>query len=96
MHTDTSLIFNPDTYEDEVVIVNSPVNPEDIKKYRIKEMWFFDKESSRMGVRILGIAPIRIHMIRQQMNSNMRFLCFGSIIPKLVKYWRDTSISMNK
>jgi len=57
--TDTSLVFNPDTYEDEVVIVNSPVNPEDIQKYRIKEMWFFDEESSRMGVRILGIAPIK-------------------------------------
>lgn len=56
---DTSLIFNPDTYEDEVVITNSPINPEDIQKYRIKEMWFFDEESSRMGVRILGIAPIR-------------------------------------
>ena len=57
--TDTSLIFNPDTYEDEVVITNSPVNPEDIQKYRVKEMWFFDEESSRMGVRILGIAPIK-------------------------------------
>jgi len=56
---DTSLIFNPDTYEDEVVIVNNPVNPEDIKKYRIKEMWFFDKETSRMAVRILGIAPVQ-------------------------------------
>jgi len=59
MSTDTSLIFNPDTYEDEVRIVNSPINPEDIKKYRMKEVWFFDKESSRMGVRILGIAPIK-------------------------------------
>jgi gliding motility associated protien GldN len=56
---DTVLIFNPDTYEDEVSIVNNPVNPEDIKKYRIKEMWYFDKESSRMQVRILGIAPIK-------------------------------------
>jgi gliding motility associated protien GldN len=59
VRTDTSLIFNPDTYEDEVVIVNSPVNPEDIKKYRIKEMWYFDEESSRMQVRILGIAPVQ-------------------------------------
>lgn len=56
---DTSLIFNPETYEDEVVITNSPVNPEDIQKFRIKEMWYFDKESSRMQVRILGIAPVR-------------------------------------
>ena len=57
--TDTSLVFNPDTYEDEVVITNSPINPEDIQKYRVKEMWFFDEEASRMGVRILGIAPIK-------------------------------------
>ncbi len=56
---DTVLIFNPDTYEDEVQIVNNPTNPEDIKKFRIKEMWYFDKESSRMQVRILGIAPIK-------------------------------------
>ena len=56
---DTSLVFNPETYEDEVVITNDPVNPEDIKKYRVKEMWYFDKESSRMQVRILGIAPIQ-------------------------------------
>jgi|SRR5687768_9294366 len=56
---DTSLVFNPETYEDEVVITNDPVNPEDIKKYRVKEMWFFDRESSRMQVRILGIAPVK-------------------------------------
>jgi gliding motility associated protien GldN len=56
---DTTLIFNPDTYEDEVVIVNNPINPEDIQKYRVKEVWYFDEESSRMQVRILGIAPIR-------------------------------------
>ena len=56
---DTVMVFNPDTYEDEVSIVNNPINPEDIQKYRMKEMWFFDEESSRMGVRILGIAPIR-------------------------------------
>lgn len=56
---DTVLIFNIETYEDEVQIVPNPVNPEDIKKYRIKEVWFFDKESSRMQVRILGIAPIQ-------------------------------------
>ncbi len=59
VNIDTTLVFNPDTYEDEVVIVNNPVNPEDIQKYRMKEMWYFDEESSRMQVRILGIAPIK-------------------------------------
>jgi gliding motility associated protien GldN len=32
-------------------------NPTAIEKYQIKEEWVFDKESSRMHVRILGIAP---------------------------------------
>lgn len=34
-------------------------NPLDIEKFRLKEEWVFDKESSRLFVRILGIAPLR-------------------------------------
>lgn len=34
-------------------------NPDDILKFRIKEEWIFDKEASRMVVRIKGIAPIK-------------------------------------
>lgn len=34
-------------------------NPEDIEKYWIKEEVVFDKESSRLHVRILGIAPLK-------------------------------------
>jgi gliding motility associated protien GldN len=33
-------------------------NPALITKYQVKEEWIFDKESSRMFVRILGIAPL--------------------------------------
>jgi gliding motility associated protien GldN len=32
-------------------------NPEAIQRYEMKEEWVFDKESSRMHVRILGISP---------------------------------------
>jgi gliding motility associated protien GldN len=32
-------------------------NPDMVERYEIKEEWVFDKESSRMYVRILGIAP---------------------------------------
>lgn len=38
-------------------IIQDEFNPEDIERYQIKEEWVFDKESSRMHVRILGIAP---------------------------------------
>lgn len=33
-------------------------NPDKIERYWVKEDWVFDKESSRMHVRILGIAPL--------------------------------------
>lgn len=34
------------------------VDPDSIYKFRIKEEWIFDKEASRLFVRILGIAPV--------------------------------------
>jgi gliding motility associated protien GldN len=56
---DTIEVTNPITYEKEIQIVNNRLNPEDIKRYRIKEQWYFDKEASVLKVRILGIAPMR-------------------------------------
>jgi gliding motility associated protien GldN len=41
-------------------VVASSFNPDDIVKYRIKEEWVFDREASRMFVRIIGIAPLKI------------------------------------
>lgn len=40
-------------------IIRQDFNPDDVRKFRLKEEWVFDKESSRMFVRILGIAPIK-------------------------------------
>jgi gliding motility associated protien GldN len=37
-------------------------NPDDIAKFRIKEEWVFDKESSRLYARILGIAPMKTYI----------------------------------
>jgi gliding motility associated protien GldN len=34
-------------------------NPDKVERFWIKEDWVFDKESSRMQVRILGIAPLK-------------------------------------
>ncbi len=34
------------------------IDPDSIYKFRIKEEWIFDKENSRLFVRILGIAPV--------------------------------------
>jgi gliding motility associated protien GldN len=55
---DTVITFDPETYEEQIQIVRNDLNPEDVKRFRIKEIWFFDEESSTMQVRILGIAPL--------------------------------------
>lgn len=56
--TDTITIWNTETFEDSLVVVHNELNWEDVNKYRVKEVYFFDEETSTMGVRILGIAPI--------------------------------------
>ena len=56
---DTVMITDPVTYEQKQQIIKSEVNiTEDVQRIRVKEIWFFDKESSTMQVRILGIAPV--------------------------------------
>jgi gliding motility associated protien GldN len=38
-------------------LIQEDFNPDDIERYQIKEEWVFNKESSTLQVRILGIAP---------------------------------------
>ena len=37
----------------------TPFNRNSIKKWRLKEEWFFDKQRSVMDVRIIGLAPLQ-------------------------------------
>jgi gliding motility associated protien GldN len=39
--------------------ISQDFDPEKVERYWIKEEWVFDKESSRMYARILGIAPLK-------------------------------------
>ena len=54
---DTTTYFDYDEYIEKVKVVRDDINWEDINRYRVKEIWFFDEESSTMKVRILGVAP---------------------------------------
>ncbi len=56
---DTVDYFDPETYETSIKVVRNELDPTDIQRFRIKEVWFFDEESSTMQVRILGIAPLQ-------------------------------------
>jgi gliding motility associated protien GldN len=51
-------LVDPTKIEKYVVVCNT-MNPDDIVKFRVKEDWVFDRESSRLICRILGIAPLK-------------------------------------
>jgi gliding motility associated protien GldN len=51
--------INFDTGEREIVTIQGEIRPNDIKQYLIKEEWYFDKQTSTLNVRIIGICPIR-------------------------------------
>ncbi len=55
---DTVRTIDPETYEEIIEPVVNEINDLDVKRYRLKEDWFFDEARSEMRVRILGIAPI--------------------------------------
>ncbi len=40
-------------------VVETTLESRDVKMYRIKEDWIFDKQRSKIDIRILGIAPMR-------------------------------------
>lgn len=56
--------------ETENKIVHNSINWENVKQFRIKEDWFFDKKTSKMEVRILGIAPL---LDEYDDNGNFKF-----------------------
>lgn len=56
---DTQWIIDEVTLEDKQVVVENKLEWNQITKYRIKEDWFFDEETSTFQVRIIGLAPMR-------------------------------------
>jgi gliding motility associated protien GldN len=56
---DTTFTPDPDTGELVPVYQVVKTTSQDIKRYRIKEDWFFDKQRSERYIRIIGIAPLK-------------------------------------
>ena len=57
--TSTEEKIDFDTGERTTVTVEGEIRPNEIKQYMIKEEWYFDKGTSTLNVRIIGICPIR-------------------------------------
>lgn len=56
--TDTIVNIDVETGVERIEIVQSNINWEDVKRFRLKEAWFFDTNTGSLRVRILGIAPL--------------------------------------
>lgn len=56
---DTFTWFDPVTYEEKIEIAYNSIDPADIKRFRIKEVWYMDSRTSQLRVRIIGIAPLK-------------------------------------
>lgn len=56
--TDSVWVYNPETDQDELTVIRQEFNPQTVNKFRIKEVWFFNEETSTLESRILGVAPI--------------------------------------
>lgn len=69
-HTDTLEIFDPETYEPSYQVISETINYEDVKRFRLKELWYFDSNTSTLKVRILGFAPV---MDSYDDNGNFKF-----------------------
>jgi gliding motility associated protien GldN len=55
---DTIIAFNPEDYSEQIKIVYNDVDWEQVKRFRLKEVWWFDTRTSTLRHRILGIAPM--------------------------------------
>lgn len=86
---DTVMQINPITLEEEQVIQKNDLTWDKIVKYRVKEDWFFDEETSTMICRIIGIAPIMEDFDASgnyRGDMTMYWLYYPDLRPILAKY----------
>ncbi|HNX79504.1 MAG TPA: gliding motility protein GldN [Prolixibacteraceae bacterium] len=58
----TKEVTNFDTGEKEMRTDSGEIRMNEVKQFMIKEEWYFDKQNSRLQVRIVGICPIQEYL----------------------------------
>jgi gliding motility associated protien GldN len=59
VRNDTVYIEDSETGESVIKVIKTEMVSSEVKKIMIKEQWYFDKQSSQLEVKIVGICPIR-------------------------------------
>jgi gliding motility associated protien GldN len=88
--TDTSMVVDPITLEEKQVVTTTEFDPMKVVKYRLKEDWIFDEETSTMMVRIIGICPVseKIDQNTQTVlgDQPMYWVYYPDLRPVLARY----------
>jgi len=83
--TDTIMVIDPKTYQEYTEIVTNEFNWQSVETFRFKEDWIFDENTSRMHVRILGIAPV-MNVVDEDGNLRGQRTLFWAYYPSFRKY----------
>lgn len=82
-------ISDPTQIEKYVIDCKS-LGPDDIVKFRLKEDWVFDREASRLVVRIIGIAPLKtiygVDKKTERGAAPLFWIYYPDLRPTLTKY----------
>ena len=67
--TRTQQIRSIDTGEMIDKVVTGEIQSEEIKQFMLKEEWYFDKQTSTLNVRVIGICPIQEYFLEGDINE---------------------------
>ena len=85
---DTTEVLNVETGMMEMKVIQNEVRSEEVKQIMVKELWFFDRNYSRLDVRIIGLCPIRefIDDAGQVQRSQTFWINYNEARPLLARY----------
>ncbi len=64
---DTITVVDPETFEEEIKVVENDLDWSRVTKFRVKQDWYFDEKSMQMHTKIVGMAPT-LMVIDENMN----------------------------
>ncbi len=70
VRNDTVYIEDSETGESVMKVIKTEMETSEVKKIMIKEQWYFDKQSSQLEVKIIGICPIREYQKDESYSEN--------------------------
>jgi len=60
---------NIETGNMEDVVIHQDMKTDEVKQLMVKEIWYFDKQTSTLQVRVIGICPIRLYYREEDKNQ---------------------------